>query len=82
MAARAKTTLPAGKRDEHFVAAFRAAAAHAGKAEVQVSAAEELADHVANDGAPEAVAFFVPIGIKAFELLPPLRQQREKNVPA
>ena len=68
VAARAEASLAAGERNEHFVAALRAAAPHAGEAEVQVAAAEELADHVADDGPPEAVAFFVSFGIKLFEL--------------
>ena len=43
-------------------------AADAGKAEVQVAAAKELADHVADEGPAKSVAFLVPLGIKLFEL--------------
>ena len=68
MAACAKTSLATGIWDEHLVAALQAAAPHAGEAEVQVAVAEELADHVADDGAPKSVAFLVPRGIKLFEL--------------
>jgi hypothetical protein len=68
VAARAKTSLAVGKRDEHFVAAFGAGASHPGEADVQVPTAEELANHVADDGAPKSVAFLVPLGIKLFEL--------------
>jgi hypothetical protein len=50
------------------VARLRAAAPHAGETEVQVAAAEKLADHIANDGPPESVAFLVPLGIDLFEL--------------
>ena len=68
MAARAKVPLAAGEGDEHLVAALRAAAPHAGEAEVQVAATEELADHIADDGPPKSVAFLIPLGIKLFEL--------------
>ncbi len=68
MAARAKAPLAAGEGDEHLVAAFAAGASHAGEAEVQVAATEELADHVADDGPSEAVAFFVSLGINVLEL--------------
>jgi len=68
VAARAKAPLAAGKGNEHLVAALRAAAPHAGEAEVQVAAAEELADHIADDGPPKPLAFLVPLGIKLFEL--------------
>ena len=68
VATRAEASLAAGERNEHFVAALRAAAPHAGEAEVKVAATEELADHIADDGPPKSVAFLIPLGIKLFEL--------------
>jgi hypothetical protein len=68
VAAWAQTSLAAGKRDEHFVATVGAGASHPGEAEVEIAAAEELAYYVADDGAPKAVTFFVPVGIDLFEL--------------
>lgn len=50
------------------MAALRAAAPHAGEAGVQVATAGELADHIANDGPPEAVTFFLPVGTNVLEL--------------
>ena len=65
MAAWTKATLLAGEGDEHLVAAVRAP--NAGKAEVQVAAAEEFTYHVADDQSPRAVAFRVTLVIGTLE---------------
>ena len=64
MAAWTNATLRAGEGDEHFVAAVRAA--NAGKAEVQVAAAEEPADDLSDDASPLAVAFGVVFAERPF----------------
>jgi hypothetical protein len=63
-----EASLAAGERDEHFVAALRAAAPHPRETEVQVAATEKLADYLADYRTPESVTFFVSFGIKLFEL--------------
>ncbi len=65
MAAWTKATLLTGEGDEHLVAAVRAP--NAGKAEVQVAAAEEFAYHVADNQSPRAVAFCVTLVIGTLE---------------
>ena len=65
MATGAQTPLAAGKRDEHLVGAV--AAADAGKTQVQIPAAEELASHFADDGPPSAVAPLVTVIVSALK---------------
>ena len=65
MAAWTKAALLAGEGDEHLVAAVRAP--NAGKAEVQVAAAEEFAYDIADNQSPRAVAFRVTLVIGTLE---------------
>ena len=61
-----ETTLVAGEGDEHFVTA--AGAADSGKPEVQVAATQVLANHLADDRPPEAVAVLIAVVVGSFEL--------------
>ena len=65
MAAWTKAALLTGEGDENLVAAVRAP--NAGKAEVQVAAAEEFAYNFADDQSPRAVAFCVALVIGTLE---------------
>jgi hypothetical protein len=62
----AEAALPAGEGDEHLMVTNFAT--NSGKAEVEVTASEEFAYHLANDRSPMTVAILIMLSVNSLEL--------------